>query len=143
MKRTISFGWALIWLVFSILFDLGSQWYLQSNPNFVPHTLPLWMLLTGYLIWAALTVMTLKSFYQPEGRGIVFAILMLVLWSCIFVSLTVQGYSFWSVFIPSGNGLHSLYTQLVTATPGFFRLDAALLMIFGLFRLVKAPRATL
>ncbi|MEA5078187.1 MAG: hypothetical protein VB013_06415 [Anaerolineaceae bacterium] len=144
MKRFIAYKWVLIWLAFSILYDLGSQWYLQqSNPNLTPHTLPLWILLPGYLIWAALTVMALKSASRQTGRGTIFAILLLVLWGFLFVSLTVQGYFFWTAFLPLGKGLMSLYTLWVTATPGFFHLDAALLVIFGLFRLIKGPRATL
>jgi len=47
MKRFISYIWVLIWLGFSFLYDLGSQWYLQSKPNLIPHTLPLWILLPG------------------------------------------------------------------------------------------------
>ena len=69
-------------------YDLGSQWYLQSKPNLPPHTLPLWILLPGYLIWAALTVMALKSASRQSGRGTVFAVLLLVLWGFLFVSLT-------------------------------------------------------
>lgn len=141
MKRTISFGWPLIWLVFSLLFDLGGQWFLQSNPSLIPHTLPLWMLLPGYIFWAALTMLTLKSVSQQAGRGRPYAILMLILWSILFISLTVQGHAFWTAILALPKGIYALYTQLVTATPGFFRLNAVLLMVLSLVKWVRAPRA--
>lgn len=143
MKRTISFGWPLIWLVFSLLFDLGGQWFLQSNPSLIPHTLPLWMLLPGYILWAALTMMALKSVSLQAGRGRPYAILMFVLWSILFISLTVQGHTFWTALLALPKGLYALYTQLVTATPGFFRLNAALLVVLSLVKWVRAPRLTL
>jgi hypothetical protein len=143
MKRTISFGWPLIWLVYSLGYDLGTEAILQGNTLIVPHTVPIWLLLIGHLIWATLTIQTLLSLYNQPGRRIAFAILMLVLWGFIYLSLTVQGYYFWVSFFEFGNRLHAFYIQLVSAEPGFFRLDAALLAVLGMFKWIRARRSTL
>lgn len=143
MKRSSSILWTVIWLVYSLGYDLGTEAILQGNTLIVPHTVPTWLLLIGHLIWAALTIQILLSLYHQPGRGIAFAILMLVLWAFIYLSLTVQGAYFWMSSIKFGEGLHAFYIQLVSAEPGFFRLDAALLAVLGLFKWIRAPRATL
>jgi hypothetical protein len=142
MKRSSSIMWTLLWLVYSLGYDQGTQAILQGDTLIVPHTVPIWLLLVGHLIWATLTLQTLLSLYHQPGRGIAFAILMLILWAFIYLSLTVQGYYFWVSYIKFGEGLHAFYNQLVTADPGFFRLDAAFLAILGLFKWIRAPRTT-
>lgn len=143
MKRSFSIFWTLLWLVFSLVLDLASQVLLKGDPIAVLQPLPLWVVMPGYAIWAALTLLSLLSLSRQPGRGFVFAILMFVLWGFGFISLTAQGYFFWMSGVHLGKELHALYTQLVTATPGFLRLDAALLAVMGLFRLFKEPRSTL
>lgn len=142
MKKSAALWVAIVWVAFSLLYDLGIRYFLRSDliseaeMSQVPLHL-LWIQLPGYFGWAALTLLFVWTVYEQVGQSRVSSILLLLLGLLAFVLLTYSGSMFLSALFVEPASFHAFYVDLVSVEPSFLRLDAMLLAgvgFLGLFR---------
>lgn len=142
MKKSAALWVAIVWVVFSLLYDLGIRYFLRSDlisgaeMSQVPSHL-LWIQLPGYFGWAALTLLFVWTVYEQVGQSRASSILLLLLGLLAFVLLTYSGSMLLSALFVEPASFHAFYVDLVSVEPSFLRLDAMLLAgvgFLGLFR---------